>query len=199
MGDVHNEIKYLTGALRAVRLGLGIGESDGLVRVDESLTVISDWWARPDWAILAGDGLAWGRCSLSAPGAGLRAMLALANPSGSGRVFNVERMSIGSNPGGVRVVAPAPVVGAGGWVDATDEGTRDTRGSAAGRLMTNVTVAVVGNARYWLGPFYESTLPVVIGPNTALILDAGTDNAALQAGVAWRERALLPGEPPSNR
>jgi len=34
VGDLHNELKYGTGPLRAIRLGTGMGEGDGVVRLE---------------------------------------------------------------------------------------------------------------------------------------------------------------------
>lgn len=196
MGDLHNELKYGTGPLRAIRLGTGMGEGDGVVRLDESFSAVIDWWARPDWAILAGDKLGWGVAYAPAGGAGLRSMVALANPAASGRIYVTSLMHSDGAFANIRVLAPAPIAGVGGWVAGTEGGTRDLRDSLPQRLLTNVTIAATGARRAFTTLETPWSVPVVIGPNTSIIVEPNLDNTAITATLAWRERVLLPGEPP---
>lgn len=199
MSNLHNEIKYGVARLNAFRTGLGMGEGEGVMRLGETLTPVVALEDRIEWLPIANEHIGWGTGIVGAGGAGLRSMVALAVPQGSGIVAILESFLPQITPVQVRVIAPAPVSGIGGWATSANQGQRDLRDPAnalRARVLTNNTVGATGilvAAEYAIGILYHQQ--AVIGPNNAIIFSANADNLALSQIITWRERRLLPGEP----
>lgn len=202
MSNLHNEFKYGVQLLRAFRLGTGMGEGDGVVRLGETLTPIVNFEDHPEWRTLGDEHLGWGFGQSAIGGAGVRSQVALVMPSGCGVAAIVEGLVSDTANWQVAVLAPAPISGVGGWTTSALQGQRDLRdlpSALKGRVMENHTVAasgvtvvgVLAIAHLW--PW-----AAVLGPNESLIIRGPTDNVAFNGSIIWRERRLLPGEPLAN-
>lgn len=180
-----------------MRLGVGMGEGEGVVRLSESLQIVTDWWQRPDWAVLAGDSISQAFETVNAA-VGFRSMIALNNPANSGRVLILEAVAATVAGSNLRWTTNL-VAGVGGWVlNTTTWNTRDSRvsRSGSGQILANNTTAVAGTLfnRLFVANATEY-ISIVIGHQTALIVEPNADNQSFAATLRWRERQNLPGEP----
>jgi len=130
-----------------------------------------------------------------APGAGVHAVVMLANPSGSGVLAIGDDVYLSTAPGGRinwRLFASAPVI--------ADHGQfRDSRlpgTPACGSVATTSGVAPDDDWQIQLADLSIDTagviypLPYVISPGFVLQMKISITNISLSASIRWRERTL---------
>jgi hypothetical protein len=203
MSNLHNAIRRAGGLLTAFQDFIGLEQDAGVERLGETLTPVLDLWAHPEAAYLREEKLV-GYSIASAAVAGELSAAALVNPTSSGKLIVVERVT--TRQGGVAsvflasateavIAATLALVGNGEVAD-----TRWTR-TTTGVFYTGSDPAVVSlnSVDRILSIANEDVafpigLPFILSPGFGLLANDTAANTILYSNWRWRERRAFPGE-----
>lgn len=165
---------------------------------------------RPEWAWLKAEKLCMGYDS-EAAGVGARSMIGLRNPTGSGvlavikeigATFDAAYIILTQNLGNGAALAGFTAGGASAVCDfragvnglgyeslPTCEIIADTAAIAGGAFMRIFPYGGLGSAR-----MFHHIHPIVLPPNSAVIVVGPTDNLAMITSFVWTERKVEPME-----
>lgn len=208
MGNIHNELRRspLSGALTRA-LGAQLG-TEGLERFGETLQPIMDLWGLPEWNYLRRDFLCGIHGQATAVPAEFAAV-ALVNANVSGKtLIVVERIAFALGAAGSATIRLADQTAVAATLTGISKGiTRDTRTTRStffpgghGTMFTGTDVGAIGvTMEQAFSPGTDvglavTSLPFVLGPGGALVVQAETANVAIAVSWGYRERSTYPGE-----
>lgn len=204
MSSIHNALQR--GIINdALKRATGLTKSGSAIeRMGETLTPIIDLWSRPEWSVLNGEGL-MGANIVQPVVAGQLSFICLGNPTGSGMIVVVTRISARDQTLtddfiiGIAGDPPAGVVASAPWV------SRDRRfrgGNTFGRaqIRRGSNVASIGfqiNERTRLLTTQHTELispPYTLRPGDCVVIEDTVAAEVFDANFEGYERQAYPGE-----
>jgi len=186
---------------RKLRAILGAQGSSLLPGVEDFAGLITLEADRPEWALAGGERLCWGRQTQAAVAA-VRSCVALINPLDSGVLVVVELVRrTGAVAVELRFFNPPVATLVALALDTVVGFHRDTRigqDIPAARLQAYTNAGGGGGtfvedyttSESIIGGLTSRSQPIVVGPDTALIINTVADLTAIAASFRWRELAL---------
>lgn len=213
MGQLHNELtRGLFSSALTAALGVAKGRG-GLERFGETLQPIVNLWERPEWAFLRQEQLWAVRQSQGAVALEF-GHIAIANPANSGVISVVEVYQARSSTAGTSL--DTSIFYEGTWTSSTARATMALQANGVRALDTRVRPSGIVRTEIWSGTDPASQggaqaidndiavvandwrtlimVPVVLVPDSAVIVIGGTVNVVVAMRARGYERAILNGE-----